>query len=99
MPVVVEVIRPRVYRITGELDASNVGDVEHVFGSVLASDGDVTLNLSELTFIDSLGVSLFFAVAKRLIGKGDLVLVSPQDSVRTVLEMVQVRQLPNIRIG
>jgi anti-anti-sigma factor len=96
--VVIERTALRGYRLTGELDASNVADVDEVIEADLLSGGDLTLDLSELTFVDSLGVSLFFAAARKLEGRGDLVLLSPDHSVHRVLELVQLEQLLNVRI-
>jgi anti-anti-sigma factor len=97
--VVIEKTSQRVYRLIGELDASNVGYVEHVLEADLGADDDLTLDLSELTFVDSMGVSLFMAAAQKLEGRGNLVLLSPEESVLRILQLVQVEQQANVRIG
>ena len=95
---VIEKVGPRVYRLMGDLDATNVGDVDGVLESDLSSEEDLTLDLSELTFLDSMGVSLLVATAGKL-GRGKLILLSPDSSVRRILELVQLDQRPNVMIA
>ena len=97
MGAVIEKVGPRVYRLMGDLDATNVGDVDGVLESDLSSEEDLTLDLSELTFLDSMGVSLLVATAGKL-GRGKLILLSPDSSVRRLLELVQLDQRPNVMI-
>lgn len=98
MGAVIEKVGPRVYRLIGDLDASNVVDVDGVLAADLASSGDLTLDLSELTFIDSMGIGLLLATAGKL-GQGRLILLSPDSSVRRLLELVQLEQRPNVTIA
>jgi anti-anti-sigma factor len=99
MAVVIEKMSPRTDRLEGEVDASNVAYVDQVLDTDLASPGDLTLDLSEMTFVDSLGVSLLVAASQKLGGRGNLVLLSPGESVLRVLQLVQLEQRPNVRIG
>jgi anti-anti-sigma factor len=98
MEVVVERAGPRLFRLIGELDASNVGDVEALLGEEIPGEGDLTIDLSELTFVDSMGVALLATSAGRLEGRGNLILHSPDHSVRSVLDLVQLHRRPNVRI-
>jgi anti-anti-sigma factor len=95
---VVERAGPRVYRLMGELDSSNVGDVDAVLESDIPLGGDLTLDLSELTFVDSMGIGLFATAAERLAGRGNLILLSPNHSVGRLLELVQLHRRPNVKI-
>jgi anti-anti-sigma factor len=95
---VVERVGPRIFRLIGELDASNVGDVEAVLEEEIHRGGDLTVELSELTFVDSMGVGLLSKAAQRLTGRGSLILLSPDHSVRRVLELVALLRLPNVKI-
>ena len=98
MGAVIEKVGPRVYRLMGDLDASNVADVDGVLEADLSSEDDLTLDLSEFTFVDSMGVSLLFATARKL-GRGKLILLSPEQSVRRLLELVQLDERPNVMIA
>jgi anti-anti-sigma factor len=82
----------------GELDSSNVGDVDALLEEEILRGGDLTLDLSELTFVDSMGVGLLATAAERLAKGGSLILLSPDHSVRRVLELVQLQSRPNVRI-
>jgi anti-anti-sigma factor len=95
---VVERVSPKVFRLIGELDASNIGDVDALLEEEILRGGDLTIDLSELTFVDSMGVGLLATAAERLLGRGSLILLSPDHSVRTVLELVQLHSRPNVRI-
>jgi anti-anti-sigma factor len=96
---VVEQVGPRIYRLIGELDASNVADVDAVLEAGMPLSEDLTLDLSELTFVDSMGISLFVTLAQKLEGLGELILFSPDHSVRTVLELVGLDDRPNVKIS
>ncbi len=95
---VVERVGPRVFRLIGELDASNVGDVSILLDEEILRGGNLTIDLSELTFVDSMGVGLLATVAEKIAGRGDLILVAPDHSVRRILELVQIHQRPNVKL-
>jgi anti-anti-sigma factor len=90
---------PGIYRLIGELDASNVADVDAVLESGMPLAEDLTLDLSELTFVDSMGISLFASLAQKLEGRGELILFAPDHSVRKILELVGLHDRPNVRIS
>lgn len=94
----VERVGPRAFRLIGELDASNVGDVGTLLEEEILRGGDLTVELSELTFVDSMGVGLLATAAQRLAGRGNLFLLSPDHSVRRVLELVQIHEHANVKI-
>jgi anti-anti-sigma factor len=96
---VIEQVGPRIYRLIGELDASNVADVDAVLEAEKPLSEDLTLDLSELTFVDSMGISLFLTLAQKLEGVGKLILFSPDHSVRTILELVRLLDRPNVEIS
>jgi anti-anti-sigma factor len=95
---VVERVRPGVFRLIGELDASNVGDVSALLDEEIPRGGDLTIELSELTFVDSMGIGLLATTAEKMAGRGDLILLSPDHSVRRLLELVQIHQQANVKI-
>ena len=99
MGCVIEHVGPRTYRLIGELDASNVADVDAVVEAEMPLSEDLTLDLSELTFVDSMGISFFLSLAQKLQGVGKLILSSPNHSVRTILELVRLHDRPNIEIS
>ena len=78
-----------VVTVIGELDLSTAPRLLEVLAELAASGTcAVTLNLAEMAFIDSTGVSVFVSGLKRLRETGgDLVLQSPKASTMKVLEI------------
>lgn len=73
----------------GELDASNVDHFRESVERVAdGRDGTLVLDLSDLSFIDSSGVSALLTLHEARTGRGArLVLSSPSDPVARVLEL------------
>jgi anti-sigma B factor antagonist len=88
---------PRTLRLEGELDMATVPQLLTAAEPLLAADGDLTLELEDLTFVDSTGMRAFFRLASRL-RNGRLVLVEPANSVRRVLELTGLDENPRILI-
>jgi len=83
-----------VWQVVGELD---LGSAE-VLGAAIVPNGEVrlTLDLSQLTFIDSSGIHALERLARRT----DCVVVlhDPRPNVRRVFEIVGLDQHPRISI-
>ncbi len=75
-------------RLAGELDASNVFSLTEPLEEEARQGGDLTLDLTELTFIDSAGIHLLIRAAKTLEGRGRMRLLCPEGPVRKVLLLV-----------
>jgi anti-anti-sigma factor len=73
--------------IQGELDLSNVGDTEQTIDAAIAEHGPhLIVNMADLTFMDSTGLSVLVRVLKRARAKGgEVALVRPQGRVRRLL--------------
>ena len=73
--------------LRGHLDTTAVGDVELKFTSHTVPQGKpLLLDISEVTFLSSLGLRMLLTVAKALDRRGaKMVLLSPQPLVRDVL--------------
>ena len=85
-------------RLVGELDISSVGDLTDALTS-MSGDGDLTLELSELEFIDSSGLHAILQYAGSLNGGGDhLTLASPSAMTRRVFEIAELAKHPNVVI-
>jgi anti-sigma B factor antagonist len=86
-------------RVAGELDMSTVNDlVEGVRPHLLAASGDFTLDLSQLSFMDSTGLLAFLDMSRELEGRGRLVLRSPARSVARLLQLARAETIPNLSI-
>ena len=85
-------------RLLGELDMSTAPQLREELLR-LASDGAsmVTIDLSELAFVDSTGLSVLITGLKRLRQQGgELVLRSPTPGTRRVLEITGLTEVFSI---
>lgn len=90
--------KPRTFRLVGEMDISNAETLYAVLDKEGAGEGDITLDLSELSFIDSSGIRVLLRTMDRLEGRGKLVLLSPSSSVRHVLSLMGLEERGSIEV-
>ena len=83
----------------GEIDHNNCGSVESALGSAL-DEGHlvVLLDLRDVTYIDSGGLSVLLSGVRRLRDRGWLGVVGPNTNVRRLLEIVGLLVDPNFRV-
>jgi anti-anti-sigma factor len=86
-------------RISGEIDMSNVADVEEQIATLSGSDRLPLFDLSFLEFIDSTGVAMFARMAERAHRREDtLTIVIPDGTpVHRVLKLVGLTPMIEIR--
>jgi anti-anti-sigma factor len=89
---------PRGLRVAGELDISNVSALAEALEEEIGAGEDVTLDLRDVTFVDSTGLQVLFRAARRLEGRGRLILVGPQPRVRTLFQYVLLDGRANVDI-
>jgi anti-sigma B factor antagonist len=79
----------------GDVDAYTGPSLSgYLDAAVNENAGDVHLNLSKVKFVDSSGIAVFVAAAKRLRDRGnDLVVEATPPNVAKVLEMTGVTKL------
>jgi anti-anti-sigma factor len=90
-------VGPHTLRLIGELDLGTVSTLTDAIAQMPA-DGGITLDLSELTFIDSSGLHALATCAKALNGRAPLILVNPTNWVVKVLGLVGFDKYPQIEI-
>jgi anti-sigma B factor antagonist len=81
--------------LRGRLDTAGVGEIELSFTShTVARAKPLLLDISDVTFLASLGLRMLLTVAKALDRRGaKTVLLSPQPAVREVLKLSGFDQL------
>jgi len=85
--------------LRGELDMSTLPILEAALAPLVARGQPATLDLSELSFIDSMGVGVLVRASLRLSAdKACLTLHSPQGIVLKTLTTVGLDAEPNIHI-
>ena len=87
-----------VVRLEGELDASNAQYLEGVLEPEARRGGVVTVDLDGLEFLDASGVGVIVRTARRLKGRGRLVLCRPSGPVRRVLDVVQADRQESLEV-
>jgi len=89
---------PLVY-VKGELDHDTAPTMGEVIRQELAPETTVLiLDLSELAYMDSGGLSLMFDTVNRMKGVGWLGLVGPNAGVTRLLEITGLTDHPNVRV-
>jgi anti-anti-sigma factor len=88
---------PRSYRLIGSLDVPSAGGLSELFDELCLSAGDVTLDLSAVTFMDSGALRAIIQTCFGLGESGVVRIVNPSGQVRRLFELAGVdRQMPNL---
>jgi anti-anti-sigma factor len=82
--------------LAGEFDLAAIDAFQAAVDAVLDAQGELVLDLSELTFLDSTGIRAFLVVAGQV--SGGLILRRPTQPVRRVLDLVGIDGHQGIRI-
>ena len=83
--------------LRGELDMANAQDLRDFAAFAVDGSREVVFDLTDLTFLDSQGIKAIVRLAESACPHG-LVLRSPQDHVRRVLEIVKIANIAGIRV-
>lgn len=83
--------------LTGELDLSVAADLRAALLSMIDErPGDVTVDLSGVSFMDMSAVHAFVEAARRV--QGNVVLLNPRGIVRRLLSIAAAEEIPRLRI-
>ena len=86
-------------RLFGELADVNVGLAAAAFDRLAEIGGDITLDLSGVTFMDSMGLGKLIVLAIGLTDRGHLWLLNVRPQLMRVFELVSPRRpLPNMTV-
>jgi anti-anti-sigma factor len=89
----------RRFRLVGELDLATSETLLASLTPVTEEPGDVSLDLSQLSFIDSSGIRGILILAEALGGRGRLLLLGAVEPVLRTLRLVGIEQAENIQIS
>ncbi len=85
--------------VRGDIDHSTCAEVACAFDDALAGgERRVLLDLSEVSYVDSGGLSVFFSVARRLRPDGWMGVISPNPHLLRLLELVGLLIDPGFRV-
>jgi len=92
--------RPGGYRLIGELDMTNADRLTAVLESEMDLGYRITLDMSELTFMDSTGIRMLIRLARhaRTTETAPVELIAPSPSVTRILGMAVPGGIPDVEI-
>jgi anti-anti-sigma factor len=88
----------RLWVLSGELDLATAHILQSALDEDGGSGGDLTFDLAGLEFMDSTGIKLIITAARKLEGRGWLILRSPAAPIQRVLELVQIGRIANVKV-
>lgn len=83
-------------KIVGELDVATAPQLAEALRDVLA--GEVVLDLSELTFLDSCGTRALLELARTRNGNGPVVILDPSRAVARLFEIIGIDEHPGLEL-
>jgi anti-sigma B factor antagonist len=87
------------FSLHGELDMATAEHLLAVLEPVVQQGGSLTLDLSELAFLDSSGIHAIHQIGRQLGGRGWVIILrSPSPAALRVLEIVGAEQFAGVRI-
>lgn len=89
---------PRGLRLKGELDLASIPDIDSPLRALVEEGGDVTLDVTELRFMDSSAVQLVIRAVQGLDGRGRVILDHPASTVRRLIEVMGLDRFENLEI-
>ena len=90
---------PRSFHLFGELDLASSAELVNAVLPSAREDGDLRLDLKELSFIDSSGIRALLILAEELGTRGTLILASASPPVEHTLRLVGVERAANVQLG
>jgi len=83
----------------GDIDHNTCGSIESALKEAIDSGSDIVLlDLSQVTYIDSGGLSVLLTGVRLLRERGWLVVIAPNANVRRLLEIVGLLVDPTFRV-
>ena len=87
---------PNGFRLSGELDLSNAGDLATTVSTDVRQGGDLVLDCSNLSFIDSTGMAALLSICKQLGDTGRLRLRSVSPPIAKAARVLGLDRVPNL---
>ena len=84
-------------KLAGEVDLATAPQLRAALASI-GTDSEVLLDLRDLTYMDSSGVSVILAFANSRTGAGPLVMVDPPAALERLFEITCLEQHPKIEV-
>jgi anti-anti-sigma factor len=85
-------------RLAGELDLAAAPPLTEALLDFASAEGEVHLDLTEVSFLDSSGLSVILALARSRGDNGSVVLLAPTAAIMRILEIAGIDEHPGIEI-
>ena len=93
-----ESTQPGTVRLEGEIDMHSIPRLEATFADVVAAGEPISVDMANVTFIDSAGLHFLTRVANSMNGAAPLALLNVPRRVVRVMEIVGMTDLPSIEL-
>lgn len=87
-----------VIRITGEVDSSNVSDLEKSLLDAVSGQSDVIIDLGELEYVSSAGLRVFLMIQKKMNEQGKLLIRNMNEEVLDIFTVTGFTKLLNLAV-
>ena len=84
-------------KVAGELDVATASQLAEALREA-SSAGQVVLDLSELTFLDSCGIRAILELARTQNGNGPVIILNPSHAVSRVFDIIGIDQHAGIEL-
>jgi anti-anti-sigma factor len=89
----------RTYRLVGPLDLPSHMALTELMEELVRTPGDITLDVSGVTFMDSSGLRVILDACRDLAAGGSVRLVNPTGQVKKLLRLTDApNALPNLEV-
>jgi anti-anti-sigma factor len=89
----------RAYRLVGSLDLPSHMALTELMEELVRTPGDITLDVSAVTFMDSSGLRVVLDACRDLADGGSVLLVNPTGQVRKLLRLTDAANaIPNLEV-
>jgi anti-anti-sigma factor len=85
-------------KLIGELDVATSPRLTKALLELPGADTQVTLDLAEITFVDSCGIRAILSLAKSANGNGPVILLNPSEAVSRVFEILGLEHHVGIEV-
>jgi len=89
---------PPMVRLIGEIDISNVDELQSRLQEIRGNGSPLSIDLSELRFIDSSGIRVLLSEAQAMDGQGPLVLRNPSPTFIKVMKIIGAFDIGGLEI-
>ena len=90
--------QPGTVQLEGEIDMASIPRLEAAFADVLAAGGPISVDMANVTFIDSAGLHFLARLASTMNGAAPLALLNVPPRVLRLMEIVGMTELPSIEL-